>query len=228
MRAFPLLIATCGLALACDSAIQEPHIKTPSEPRGFALFGLVRDESGVAVPGATVLITFGSGRDQTATTNENGIFIFAGLQGLSTLRVTKFGYHSTSQTVVVTADQAVEFRLAKAEVIELGRVIGAVTDEPPCDPIGWDERAPCRRFRFTPPSSGLLVIVVTWRGGSEMDATILTPTEWYLASSVESGFKEITLQTPVEGGVTYEVRVNSYYENEAFDLKADLVLTDFR
>ena len=224
MRTIPLLIAACGIAVACDTGIQEPAFKTPTGLPGFNLIGIVRDDDGLPVSGATVQITFGSGRDQSAATNENGIFIFSGLRGLSTLRVLKIGYRPNSQTVVVTADQAVEFMLVKAPVIELGKVIGAVTDEPPCDPIQWDGRAPCRRFRFTPPSSGLLVVFVTWKGSSELDATIVTTGGIYLATSEESGAGQAILQAGVEGGVMYEVRVNSYYESQAFDLKADLYL----
>jgi hypothetical protein len=221
MRTFPLLIAACGIAVACDSRIQEPAFKTPTGLPGFNLIGIVRDDNGLPVPGATVLITFGVGRDLTTTANENGIFIFAGLGGLSTLRVSKIGYQSSWQTVVLNADQGFEFILVKAPPIELGRVIGGFTSEPPCDPVRWDERAPCRRFRFTPPSAGVLIIVVTWEGTSPLDATILTPYDTYLAFSEVSGFKQVTLQARVEAGVLYEVRVNSYYEGQPFDLTAD-------
>ncbi|MGH7551506.1 MAG: hypothetical protein ACREMQ_00585, partial [Longimicrobiales bacterium] len=60
-------------------------------------------------------------RDLSVTTNDKGIFILPRLLGLVTFRVLKIGYGFKSHTLIVSADQAIDIKLVKVPVIELGQ-----------------------------------------------------------------------------------------------------------
>jgi hypothetical protein len=188
------------------------------------LFGIVRDEAGHPLPGSTAeLVTTGA----VTATNDSGYFSFANVRGVVTVRVSKVGFAQQSQDLDVTADVVVHLalrRLALADTIVLGATIHSTVDAaaPPCDPGGWDAAAPCRRFQFIAPASGQLAISITWMGAPPLDATMVTANGTYLAWSTESGIDEIRLQANVEAGEFYEIRVNSYYGAQAFDLTANL------
>jgi hypothetical protein len=55
----------------------------------------------------------------------------------------------------------------------------------PCDPGGWDESAPCRRFYFIAPATGRLSIDNAWNGVPPLDATIVIPANRYVATSTD-------------------------------------------
>ena len=234
MKRISLLVAAAGILMtACDKP-EDPvgPVSTPVRP-SFVVFGVVRDTAGLPVSGATAEIVEGRLQGLIRTSNDDGYFSFAGVSGLITIRVWKDGYERYAQTLVVTADVVLEIRLWSVEVIDEGEGIGEMAlgrtirsavpaDGPPCDPVRWDAHAPCRRFSFTAPSSGQLTIRIWWAGGPPLDATMMAPNGDYHAASEESDIDEIVINAFVTAGETYEVRVNSYYGYQVFNLRADL------
>lgn len=128
-------------------------------------------------------------------------------------------------SATATRDRVTSIATPAVTAKRLGQTIQSTVsaDAAPCDPVGWDALAPCRPFSFTAPQSGFLVIVISWNGGPELDATIVEPNDRYLASSTQGpGAEDITLTAAVEANVRYEIRVNSYYSGQVFLLRADL------
>jgi hypothetical protein len=80
---------------------------------------------------------------------------------------------------------------------------------------------PCRE-RSWRSFSGVVTITVSWAGTVPLDATLVTYFGDYIAVSEEAGYGKLTLSGFVEAGAPYEVRVNSYYSSQAFELTADL------
>jgi hypothetical protein len=93
---------------------------------------------------------------------------------------------------------------------------------PACDPAGWDAKAPCRRFSYTAPASGLLDILITWNGGTPLDATFTTSGGIYVGTSSDVGAGRVAVTAPLTARGAYELRVNSYYEFQTFEVKANL------
>jgi len=221
-----VLIAGCAVVMGCahaDDAPTSPPATTPLPT--FEVAGIVRDTAGAALPGTLVEIINSS--LGSVLSDEAGYFRIAGVRGRVTLWVWKDGYTSAIRNLTVNADQSVEVVLRDLAVefeIVLGRTIRSYVPEvaPPCDASRWDERAPCRRFRFTAPYSGTLDITITWNGAPALDAVIVSPQDTYLARSEQSGVDEISLRAFVQAGATYEVRVHSYYDEKVFNLRADL------
>lgn len=160
-------------------------------------------------------------------TNAFGYFTFSGVRGVVTVRVTAPGFEPQSRNLDVTADVTWSFKLARllfaSDSIVLGATIASAVDAgaPPCDPVNWDAWAPCQRFHFTAPATGRLVLLVTWQGISELDATLVTTGNSYVATSRPAA-TGIRLEGFVQGGHLYEIRVSSYYEGQSFQLRADL------
>lgn len=221
------LIAACALLLGC--ADEEP-ISAPTTP-AFVLFGSVRDSAGEPIAGATAQITDGTFRGRVAFSNQGGYFKFVQVSGPMTISVWKDGYDfSVVRDLMVSADLALDVTLARIEFsdsIILGQLIrsNVLAGAPPCDPVHWDAHAPCRRFSFTAPASGRLLISVTWSGGSPLDAVIMSPEGAYLETSEEwgPGVEKVTVGTYVQEGLTYEIRISSYYDAQVFNLIADLI-----
>ena len=225
------LIAACIVLAACHDSTNAPTAVVPTlrvPPPTFVVFGIVRDESGVPVFGATAEIVVGQYAGRTATSNADGYFAFAGVAGELTIRVFRDGYERVLKTLTVKGDVVLDVQLSAitpGDTILLGKTIrsSVASDAPPCDPFGWDARAPCKPFRFTAPRSGVLVIIVSWESGPELDVSIVTPPNNYLRSwSSSGGAQEASLTAPVESGVTYEIRVNAYYSGQVFQIHADL------
>ena len=215
-----LMIAACGIVMACSS--ETPLAPPPPPPLPtYVMIGIVRDEEGLPVADAVAELAGMTRFDQ------NGLFSFAGLRGPFTVWVRKEGYGTHSRSLLITTDVTVNIsliRLFLADSLVLGQTIRTTVeaDAPPCDPIGWDAQAPCRRFTFTAPHSGVLVLMIAWVGGSPLDATIVQADGHYVGTSKDSGFESIFADAVVEGGRQYEIRVNSYYGAQVFDLKAVL------
>jgi Carboxypeptidase regulatory-like domain len=230
-RAF-ISLAVCATLMACsDDPIREPtRVVAPAPPPAtpmFVLFGTVRDENGETVSGATAVIGTGPFQGRSAISNANGYFSFVGVSGSMWVQVFKDGYDRYTLALTVAADFALDVRLSKliaADSIQLGQAIRSAvsTGDPPCDPIRWDARAPCKRFPFTAPSNGTLVIYIMWSGDPELDATMVDAQGQYVATSDAPGFDTARLVAPVEAGRSYEIRVNSYYGGQVFNLKAAL------
>lgn len=201
-----------------------PPVRPPTPT--FVLFGTVRDEDGRPITGAIARLATPPYKGQAAISNAGGYFSFAGIAGPLTVTVYKDGYDRSMATVTLNADLALEFRLNPVEPSDsllFGRTFqsSVVSGSIPCDPVRWDARAPCRRFDFTPPKTGLLTIVISWDGEQELDATIVSKNNQYVATSFENPGYQLILAAKVDANTTYEIRVNSYYSGQLFLLRAD-------
>jgi hypothetical protein len=221
-----VLLATGAALMACVGN----DTSSPGEP-GFrptyVLAGTVRDSADMPVPGATVLIATGYDRGLSAVSNQSGYFKLVGVIGTLSLRISKEEYEPYQTTLDIRSDTSVDLTIRRlafafADTIEFGRTIRSYVYENavPCDPAGWDARAPCRRFYFTPSSAGVLAVEIKWDGEPSLDATIVTPSNSYVTSSTEAGAGRILMSASLAAGVKYEVRVNSYYGYQAFDMTA--------
>ena len=212
------------LALLCLAACHADETIAPvKSAAGFTVTGVVRDEAGTLVSGA--LATLG-GSDYTFT-NGAGVFRIDGVRGDRKLLVAKESYDDFSRELTVTGDVFVEVVLtaiAYADSLVLGEALrsNVASNATPCDPIHWDARAPCRRFKFRAPETGVLSVTVVWDYGSPLDVVITTENGTYLASSGEDELPRASVSARVARGEVYEVRVNSYYEAQVFDLRAEL------
>jgi len=235
MKRAALVLGACLALLACSGDPYQDHShpvspSTPSTPppppATFVLFGTVRDMDENPLAGATAEVVTGRSANLTAISNANGYFSFTGVAGDVTLRVYKEGYDRFLKTFTVAADMAINVDLPRVELadtISLGHTIQSSVgpDAPPCDPVRWDARAPCRTFLIPRSTSGLLVVTITWSGDPELDATLVDSREQYVATSVDAPGDELSLSAWLEAGKTYVLRVNSYYARQIFLLKAE-------
>ena len=236
MKRAPLVLGACLALMACsDDPYQDhshpvspptPPSPAPPAPATFVLLGTVRDMDGKPLSGATAEVVRGGSVSVRVTSNADGHFSFAGIAGTVTVRVYKDGYDRFLQTYIVETNMAIEVELLSVELadtISLGHTIQSSVrpDAPPCDPVRWDAKAPCRTFLIPRSTSGLLVVTITWSGGPELDATLVDGREAYVATSVSGPGEEISLSAWLEAGTTYVLRVNSYYSGQIFQLRAE-------
>jgi hypothetical protein len=227
MRHVPVLAAVCVMLVACGTdAVAPPDNATLPT---WVVSGFVRDEAGIAVPRAAVELLSGLFGNRLSIADDSGFFSLERVRGPITIHVSKDGFEYYSRYLVVADDLTLLVRLPRLEgwsdIIRLGQTIRS-TVEPraaPCDPMGWDAQAPCRRFPFTAPASGALIISIAWHGGSRLDAIIALSDGTYVATSDDTGLEQITVLATVGAGEKYQVYVNSYYDRQVFDLKADLI-----
>ncbi len=229
MKSSWLMLSGAALLLACsdDPSPGPTGTGTPSPPvRSWSVAGIVRNENGHEVAGATVDIVEGLFKGRSSISSAIGTFVFEGVFGPMTIVVSMGGYEQYVQRLTVTTDVSLDVRLftyIEADNIRLGETIrGTVSaNAPPCDASRWDALAPCKRFAFTPPGSGTLAIVISWSGGPELDATVVTREGEYVATSYLAGPEQVQLVAVVDAGRTYEIRVNAYYTAQVFNLRAD-------
>ena len=225
MKAVVVAVAICAALTGCENKRELTTDPIAAPAPTYVLFGTVRDSAGAPVANATAVVTTGKYLGRFALSNESGYFKFIGLLGPLTLRVTKEDYEMADNPLDVRGDLSLEVVIKKiffSDSIELGRTVrsNVPASAKPCDPIRWDARAPCRPFRFTPSSSGLLSLQIKWDGLIPLDATITTLSNDYVATSSEVGFGNVTMAASLTAGQTYEIRINSYYGGLIFDLAA--------
>lgn len=215
--------------LACGDPDTAPTLPppTPPPPAPWVVQGTVRDGARRALSGVSVEIVSGRFSGLVAVTDEAGAFRFLGVAGEMTISASKDGYQRYAHKLTVTADLNFDIDLFKAlplDTIVVGRVIQTSVEAgyAPCDPVGWDARAPCKRFFFTAPATGNLSIIITWSGEPPIDATLVNHTNSYLAVSNELAPRLVELYGPVAAGEMYEVRVSAYYTRQVFTLRADI------
>lgn len=109
-------------AVACSSPAT-PSVDPPSAtPTRFMLSGTVTHDE-IPVVGASVQLSI-AGTRQTATTDNDGIFSFGGVNaGTGTLTVSADGYHQVERTVTIAAD------------VDLPVSLTPITDSPPSVPV---------------------------------------------------------------------------------------------
>jgi len=225
MKAVVVAVAICAALTGCENKRELTTDPIAAPAPTYVLFGTVRDSAGAPVANASAVVTTGKYLGRFALSNESGYFKFIGLLGPLTLRVTKEDYEMADNPLDVRGDLSLEVVIKKiffSDSIELGRTVrsNVPASAKPCDPIRWDARAPCRPFRFTPSSSGLLSLQIKWDGLIPLDATITTLSNDYVATSSEVGFGNVTMAASLTAGQTYEIRINSYYGGLIFDLAA--------
>jgi hypothetical protein len=197
---------------------------TPIEPLlpTFAVTGTVLDDTGSPVPAAVAELV---GLNNATFTDEAGQFRLTGASGATTVRVRKEGFAPHQQDLFVAAEVAINVQLRRmflSDSLVLGATITSITDGPPCDPVGWDAAAPCRRFGFIAPASGNLAVSITWDGVRPLDALILWNNR-FLAYSGDTTTGNVPLNAYLIAGDSYEIRVHSYYHPQVFQLRADLI-----
>jgi hypothetical protein len=217
----PLLV----LLPACSDVDELPT--QPITPT-FTISGTIHDREGRRVIGATANVLGTPYTGRRASSNNEGFFSIKGVAGPITLQVWKPGYEAFFTPLVVTGDTTVDVTLPRFEYADT-LILGQTTrshvsgSAAPCDPVHWDERAPCRLFHFFPPASGKLQLTVSWRGGPPLDVTLVAHEGQYIAASREAAAELAALEGYVEEGTLYEIRINSYYDSQEFDLLAELI-----
>jgi hypothetical protein len=221
MRWSLVTLAGCAVAMGCSEQEPASVIAVPS----YVVSGRVLDDAGVAIPGATAQILGGAFNGVQASTDDDGVFRLTRVAGPIHLVVWKEDHDLFERTLTVTADVSLDITLPRDYLdLVLGRTVRSFVfgGARPCDPAGWDARAPCRRFRITPATSGMLFIKIAWTGGSLLDVLITTPGGTVLAWGYDEGLETASTQAYLDAGLMYEVRVNSYYSAQVFDLTAEL------
>lgn len=230
----------CGHRVAFAAAVAfagcgDPHGSSPTvvapapEPEpptaSWNVVGTVRSAR-AGLPGVTVAVESGPFIGRATLSDDAGGFRLSAVSGTLMLSASKPGYERYLQSLSITNDVTIDIDLTRAvaaDSIRLGSVIetSVSSGAPACDP-SWDARAPCRRFVFVAPATGVLSVAVTWSGAPELDATLVTLTNEYVATSTEVGPGVLALSAPVTAGRTYELRVNAYYTAQVFTLRAEV------
>jgi hypothetical protein len=232
MKRLALTFAACVLVTSCNERTEPPttpravYTEPQFPPVTYTLYAIVRDETGAPLPGATAEVSEIRGAQ---TTNLAGYFAFSGLRGQTTVRVWRDFYEFYQKDLIIVGDTAIEIRLAKTDFSDfsdrlvIGRTIRSFVpaSAEPCDPLRWDARSPCRKFFYTATAPGVLEVSIAWSGKPELDATITTTQGVYVGTS-NGPEGTIRVLAQVSAGVTYEVRVNSYYDFQQFSLRAEL------
>ena len=220
-----LLLPLLLLLPACSDVDTpaQPVVPTPT----FTISGRIHDIEGRGIISATAdaLGTPFSIRHSRA--GGDGIFSIKGVTGALTLHVFKEGYEALFIPLVVSSDTTVDITLSRfefADTLILGQAMRSFVSASatPCDPVGWDARSPCRLFHFFAPSSGRLGVTVTWHGDPPLDVTVVAHEGPYIASSKDVASETVLVEASVVQGTLYEIRVNSYYDYQEFELRADL------
>ena len=215
------LIAICLVAAGCGdsrpaSLIGPTTVTGPTAPVGaYTLSGTIRDLDGEPLAGVTVAITQPN-QDRSVVSDAQGRYSLHNVSGQIYLRVSKEGYFESSATRFVAGDQVVDITLSALLVLVPGTTLRGTVRGDPCDPVGWDARAPCQRIFFTAPSSGMLDLVLTWNGPSELD--VLVDGQYFDPPPV---LGEIHARVHVAPGSRHEIRINSYYSPQAFELRSE-------
>jgi hypothetical protein len=220
----PLLL----LLPACSDVDKLPTQPVTPVAQTFAISGTIRDMEGNAVLGATADVIGSAYSGKQSVSDAEGFFSITGVEGLLTLRVWKEGYEAMFKSLIVNSDTTLDITLASfefADTLVLGEPVRAYVSASamPCDPERWDERAPCRIFTFVPAMSGTLEIGLSWRGSPQLDLTIVSDQGEYIATSKGAAPETAVLEAFVVAGSRYEIRINSYYEYQEFELMAQLI-----
>lgn len=134
VRLFTALVT--GLLLAGGCGGEDGRSPTPTGPTGapasnsstFSLSGLVVDDGGQVVPGATVTVLDGRNANASATTDRVGQYNLTGLSaGGFTLRVRRDGHDDATRGVTLTGSTTADFTLTRASINLTGTLTGTHT-----------------------------------------------------------------------------------------------------
>lgn len=131
-------VAAAIVAIACSASCSKDSPTTPTGPRMWNLTGTVtRAETGSLVAGATVEILDGPNANRSTATTLSGIYTFNVLQeGSFSVRVRHSDYAEMTQTVNLTADRVLDFKLT--EILRADLVREGVLTHFPIPPTSWD------------------------------------------------------------------------------------------
>ena len=209
MKGYRTVIAICLVAASCGEPATGP---TPAG--SYTLSGRIRDLDGMMLAAVPVVLA-GQGLNRTTVTGADGRYLFDNVSGFVNLRISTDDYLAASRNVMVAADQVVDFVLERIVVLTAGTTLRGTVRGQPCDPITWDARAPCQRVFFTPPTIGTLDLVLSWSGADELDLLV---GRFY--RSARAGEHEISASFFIETVEQREIRINSYYQPQEFELRA--------
>ena len=225
MKSGCALIVICFVAPGCGdsrpaSVIGPTTVNGPTAPVGaYTLSGTIRDLDGEPLAGVTLAITQ-SNQDRSVVSDAQGRYSLHSVNGLIYLRASKEGYLGSFVTRFVAVDQVVDIRLSTIVHLVPGTTLRGTVRGDPCDPVGWDARALCQTIFFTAPTSGMLDLVLTWTGPSELD--LVFDGQDFDPPRV---LGEIHARVHVAPGSRHEIRINSYYSPQAFELRSEFQST---
>jgi hypothetical protein len=113
-RLFPCLASIILVAVFSTAAFAQGRAN---------LRGLITDEFGAAIVGATVTLTDASGAQKTSTTNADGNYSFTGLPA------GKYTIHATSVGFATSEDAAVELNAARRDPFNISLKIAAIESQ---------------------------------------------------------------------------------------------------
>ena len=113
-RPFPCLASILLFAIFSTAAFAQGRAN---------LRGLITDEFGAAIVGATVTLTDASGAQKTATTNADGTYSFTGLSA------GKYTIHATSVGFATSEDAAVDVNSARRDPFNISLKIAAIESQ---------------------------------------------------------------------------------------------------
>ena len=216
------LIAICLVAAAGCGDSRPGSLIGPTTVTGttaavgaYTLSGTIRDLNGVPLAGVTVAIAQPR-EEQSVISDAEGRYSLHSVNGLIYLRASKEGYLESFVTRFVAVDQVVDIRLSTIVHLVPGTTLRGTVRGDPCDPVGWDARALCQTIFFTAPTSGMLDLVLTWTGPSELD--LVFDGQDFDPPRV---LGEIHARVHVAPGSRHEIRINSYYSPQAFELRSE-------
>jgi hypothetical protein len=193
----------------------------------YRLIGTVRDETNTPIRGASVKLTDVAQREQVVLSDSAGHYEFAALTGVFTVAVRHRNYQDVVVYLFISTDRVLDVKMVPVEpetIFELGKEYDFVVpaSNAPCDPVHWDAHAPCTKIRFRAPRSGTLTVELTWASEGEVDFTIMSEGDSYLAYGNGDG-QPLTATVPVLNGNYYVIWVHSYYGAATFKVRADIV-----
>ena len=219
-------IALVVVVAGCDRgsrSVTAPLMPVQQALTGFfTLSGRIEDTDGAGLGGARVQLTTDS-TIQTTMSGDGGEYRFDNVRGNAALRVSKDGFVDAVPFLYVAKDQSLNVALQRLVVLAPGTMLvpgttlrGTVKD-PPCD-TNWDARAPCQRIVFVPPVTGVYELILKWTGPNELDLLVDARLSLYWSSATG----QIRALVPADAGVEREIRIQSYYGAQTFELTASL------
>ena len=217
-----IAIALVAVVAGCDNKVTGPTSPAPSTPVPsgfFTLSGRIEDPEGGGLSDARVELATPDSI-QTMSSGAAGEYRFDNVRGNALLRASKDGFGTVAFSLYVAQDQFFNVPLQRLLTLVPGTAVRGTVKSPPCDP-NWDARAPCQRVSFIPPVTGVYELVLKWTGANELDLLVDESRSLYWSSSAG----QIRALVPGEAGRPREIRIQSYYSPQEFELTASLTST---
>jgi hypothetical protein len=237
-RAWPTAPTSSSTSLTTASPPDAPF--PPPAPPGTsrALVGVVGSDSGIPAAGAKVIVLavgwFGGYTiEASGTTDGAGVYAlpvvraYAGPDAIGWLLVgaSKPGYFADFKWWLdFPKDADLDLQLDRHAHIRVGERVRGQIGEAMCAGLGYGgwygRRAPCQRYALIAPISGTLEVAVS-APVFEFDVDIVKPNGLFAAYDA-SNRSPVRLTTPVDGGLTYEIRIAAIGAAREFELTTAL------